>query len=84
MKRERSKWEIIFDVLKVTHEERNARKTRIMQRAYLDWKNFQRYFKFLIDEGYIANCNPEFDRYELTEEGKNLLTKLREVCRILR
>jgi predicted transcriptional regulator len=80
---ERSRWDIIHDVLKVTQEERKAKKTRIMQRAYLDWKNFQRYFDFLLKEGLITDCNPEDGGYEITEKGKILLKRLKEVYEIL-
>ena len=85
MKRERSKWEIILDVLKVIQEEDgNAKKTRIMQRAYLDWRNFKRHFTFLVDEGFVTKCNPDNGCYKLTENGRNLGKKLKELNEILR
>ncbi|MQY53701.1 MAG: hypothetical protein GH149_00125 [Methanosarcinales archaeon] len=48
----RSRWEIILDILRViSQEERESegkeKKTRVMQRAYLDWWSFQR-LKMLI------------------------------------
>ncbi len=82
MKRGRSKWEIISDVLQVTHEEGKVKKTRIMQKAYLDWRNFQRYFDFLLTEGFISRCNPDPGYYEITEKGKNLLKRLKSVTGI--
>jgi predicted transcriptional regulator len=46
----RSRWEIILDVLKAIQENNKAKKTYIMQRAYLDWRNFERYFSFLLEK----------------------------------
>lgn len=78
----RSKWEIILDILKVIEEEEKVKKTRIMQMAYLDWRNFQRHFDFLLEEGFIAECkDPEC--YVVTENGQNLFKKLKEVSEIL-
>ena len=83
MKHGRSKWEIIADILKVIQEEEKVKKTRIMQRAYLDWRNFQRYFDFLLAEGFIARCNPIPEYYEITENGRNLSEKLKGVAEML-
>lgn len=74
--KERSKWEIIFDLLKVLDEEKNQKKTRIMQRANLDWTNFQRYFKFLTEEQFIAENTQEKECYEITGKGKELHNRL--------
>jgi predicted transcriptional regulator len=82
MKKERNRWEIILDILRVTKEERNVKKTRIMQRANLDWRNFKKYFDYLQADGFITKCNPDPDRYELTEKGINLLHKLKEVAEL--
>jgi predicted transcriptional regulator len=84
MKKDRNRWEIILDILTVTNEERKAKETRIMQRAYLDWKNFQRYHNFLLEEGYIAKCNPEFDSCELTDNGRNFMKELKELDYLLK
>jgi len=81
-KNERSKWEITLDLLKITLEEKNAKKTRIQQRAYLDWKNFQRYFDYLLREGFISK-NLGNESYEITDKGKDLLRKLKEVDAVL-
>ncbi|VVB87553.1 Winged helix-turn-helix [uncultured archaeon] len=83
MKRERSKWEIILDILKVVEEEEKIKKTRVMQKACLDWRNFQRHFDFMLKEGFMAKCNPEIGYYELTEKGRNLLNKLSDVGEML-
>jgi len=68
-------------LLKVTKEENRAKKTRIMQRAYLDWRNFQRYFDFLLEGGFIANCDS--NSYELTEKGEELIKRLNQVDEML-
>jgi predicted transcriptional regulator len=83
MERGRSKWEIISDILKVMQEEGKVKKTRIMQRAYLDWRNFQRYFDLLLVEGFITKCNPNPEHYEITEKGRNLSKRLKDVAVIL-
>jgi len=51
--------------------------------ACLDWKNFRRHFNFLLEEDYIIKCNPDNESYKLTENGYNLLKKLKEVHEIL-
>jgi len=81
LRKDRSRWEIVQDLLKVTKEENRAKKTRIMQRAYLDWRNFQRYFGFLLEEGFIANCDS--NSYELTEKGEELIKRLNHVDEML-
>jgi len=81
-RKERGNWEITTDLLAVIQEEKEAKKTRIMQRAYLNWNNFQRYFDLLLKEGFIAKSNPQ-ESYELTEKGRILLKRLREVKEML-
>lgn len=83
IKKERSRWEIIHDILKAAQEEKGAKKTRIMQKAYLDWRNFQRYFDFLLEQGYIAN-NPDAKSYSPTEKGRELFNRLSEVRDVLK
>jgi predicted transcriptional regulator len=83
MKKDRSRWEIIQDILKVTREEGKIKKTRIMHRANLDWRNFKKYFDFLQADGFIISCNSDPDYYELTDNGKNLLQRLKEVTELV-
>lgn len=85
IRNERSRWEIIEDILIVLMSEERSKKTRIMQKAYLDWRNFQRYFDFLLEEGFMVKCNNPGDEgyYELTERGKELLKRLKNVRDIL-
>ncbi|RJS83129.1 hypothetical protein CW713_04275 [Methanophagales archaeon] len=82
----RSRWEIILDILKVMSGKRErVKKTRIMQNAYLDWRNFQRHFSFLQEHGFVENnSDPEEGTgYYLTEKGKDLLQRLKEVKEVL-
>lgn len=83
----RSRWEIILDILKVTSEgEGRAKKTRIMQYAYLDWRNFQRHFGFLQENEFISDHNnpKEGTSYYLTEKGIDLMGRLNSVQKMLR
>ncbi len=82
MQSKRSRWELIYDVLKVTYEEKMSKKTRIMQRAHLDWRNFKKYFDLLMDKGFITECNNIPDNYEVTEKGMKLLERFRKVDEI--
>ncbi len=82
----RSRWEIILDILKViSGKGERVKKTRIMQNAYLDWRNFQRHFSFLQEHGFVENnSDPEEGTgYHLTEKGKDLLQRLKEVKEVL-
>lgn len=81
LRKDRSRWEIVQDLLRVTKEEKKGKKTRIMQKAYLDWRNFQRYFSFLLEEGFIANC--DLNCYELTKRGEELIRRLDQVDEML-
>lgn len=82
IKKGRSRWELIKDILKATSEERKSKKTRIMQKAYLDWRNFNRYFDVMLNDGFIVKCNPDED-YMLTDKGKDLLKRLKDVDEML-
>ncbi len=84
LRKERSRWEIIHDVLQVAFEEKKTKKTRLMQRACLDWRNFQRYHAFLMEESLLKNCNPEPECYVLTDRGIDLLKKLDDVDWLLK
>ncbi len=79
LRKKRISREIILDILMVLLEEKRSKKTRIMQRAYLDSRSFQKYFELLIDKGFITKCNSIPDNYEITEKGMKLLERLKEV-----
>jgi predicted transcriptional regulator len=79
----RSRWDIILDILRALSDEGGvAKKTHIMQKAYLDWRNFQKHFNFLLEQGFVGE-REELEEggkvYYLTEKGKNLLKGLRDV-----
>jgi predicted transcriptional regulator len=81
--KDRSRWEIILDLLEVMQAEKKAKKTRIMQKAYLDWRNFGRYFEFLLEEKFISECNPDEGCYMITQNGEELLKRLKGVKEML-
>jgi predicted transcriptional regulator len=84
MRKDRSRWEIIEDMLAVLTEEKSVKKTRIMQRACLNWKDLQRYFNFLVEENFIAEINdPGAGSYTITEKGRELSKRLKSVKEIL-
>lgn len=82
----RSRWEIILDILDViVMSENKAKKTRIMKMAYLDWRNFQRHFGFLRENGFVEEIEDPLvgTVYGLTNEGIELRAKLRGVGAVL-
>jgi len=83
--KQRSRWDILFDILKVISEEEGVKKTRIMQKANLDWRSFKRYFDFLMDHGFLRAGDESGKRksYKLTKKGQNLLVELQEVTEII-
>lgn len=81
--KERSRWEIILDLLVAMKGEGKAKKTRIMQKACLDWRNFGRYFEFLLEEGFLSPCNPEDGYFTITKNGDELLKRLKDVKEML-
>jgi predicted transcriptional regulator len=84
LRKKRISREIILDILQVLSEEKKIKKSRIMQKAYLDWKTFRKDFDFLLEKDFIAKCNePEVGCYELTKKGEELLKRLKEVEKLL-
>jgi len=69
----------------ITTSENRAKKTRIMKKAYLDWRNFQRHSGFLIDGDFIEQIeDPSRGTvYGLTERGNDLKSKLKDVGTIV-
>ena len=74
----RSRWEIILELLNIISQEKKAKKTRIMQKACLDWKNFCKYLDFLMEDDFITK-EMEGANYKLTDRGRELLKRLKEV-----
>ena len=83
MGKDRSRWEIILDILHVMQKEKKIKKTRLMQKAYLDWRNFKKYFNYLIEENFISESNPDSGNFSLTENGVELLDRLKKVDELL-
>jgi predicted transcriptional regulator len=83
--KQRSRWDIVFDILKVISEEEGAKKTYIMQRANLDWRSFKKYFNFLVEHNFLRTGDESGKRksYKLTKKGQDLLTELQEVAEML-
>ena len=78
-KRKRSRWEIILDILNGIDGAGNMKKTQIMYNARLDWRNFQKYFHNLVEQGYIEEVENSHGEYKITERGRELLRKLEEL-----
>jgi predicted transcriptional regulator len=82
-KQERTRHEIIQDMLLVALEERSVSKTRIMQKAHLNPRSFQRYFQFLLESEYLIASTHHPDRYQISETGKVVIHTLREANRLV-
>lgn len=83
-KKKRSRMEIIIDILTVFLDETKIKRTRITERAHINWNNFQKYSDFLLEEGFIAKNNiSEIEVYELTKKGRDLLKRLKGVDELL-
>ena len=83
MGKDRSRWEIILDILHVVQKDKKIKKTRLMQKAYLDWRNFKKYFNYLIEENFISESNPDSGSFSITENGVELLDRLKKVNELL-
>ncbi len=81
----RSRWDILFDILKTISDEEGVKKTRIMQKTNLDWRSFKKYFDFLVDHSFLRVGDELGKRksYKLTKNGRNLLVKLQEVTEMI-
>jgi predicted transcriptional regulator len=73
----RSRWEIIFDVLKVVQGSNNAKKKHIMKKANLDSKNFKNYLSFLVLGDFVMIDDQETG-YKITEKGMELFRRLKD------
>ncbi len=82
LKKGRGRWEIIMDILTAIRDEKKMKKTRIMQKAYLDWRTFNRYFEYLVNDGFLADINDN-ESFVLTSKGWELLERLKDVAKVL-
>jgi len=79
VKKYRSSWEIILEILTSCCGE-GDKKTRIMYKANLNYVSFNTYFKALLEAGLIkrvTNSNGGFV-YRITEKGRSLMKVLNE------
>ena len=83
MGKDRSRWEIILDILNVMQKDKKIKKTRLMQKAFLDWRNFKKYFDYLLEENFIRESNSDSGSFSLTENGVELLDRLKKVNELL-
>ncbi len=58
-----------------------APKTRIMSQSCLNFESFEKYFKYLSENGYLSSTDK--DTYEITPKGKKLHEKLDDVVNVL-
>ncbi len=82
LKNERSRWDLIFDILDITQEKKSAIKASTIQKSYIDPKSFDKYFDFLMKENFIGKHN-NGESYYLTKSGEELYKGLREISEIL-
>ncbi len=82
LKKGRGRWDIVRDILTATLEEGTGKKTRIMQKAFLDWRTFSRYFEYLLNDEFLTDCN-EDEYFTVTDKGRELLERLKSVEDVL-
>jgi len=70
----RSRLEILRDILNVCREA--SAKSRITQRANLNYKTTEIYLEILLNEKWIH----ENGKYKITEEGLRMLEKMEKVA----
>ena len=78
----RSKWEIIREILNIIQFEKDVKKTRIMHKAYIDWKYFNKHLEYLMNKNFIERIDE--DKYILTSDGKELLKKLDDLNAVIK
>lgn len=75
MGKHRTKLAILANILSVINNDKGARKTRIMYKAYLSYGLLTRYLKNVID-AKLVTCE-EKNCYKLTHKGKKFIVTLR-------
>jgi len=75
----RAKLEIVMDILKFVSEG-VGKPTLIMHKANVSWNAFERYLRFLIEQGLITE-KKQGKRviYEITEKGLKTLSYFRRI-----
>lgn len=78
MGKHRSRLKILEDILSVINDNKGAKKTQIMYKAYLSYKLLIRYLNDVSEAGLVTcddNC------YMLTEKGEKFLARFGEYSR---
>jgi len=79
MGKHRTRLKILEDILVVINDNKGAKKTQIMYRAYLSYKLLIRYLSDVMEAGLVicdkGNC------YKLTKKGEKLLARFNEYYR---
>lgn len=80
--RRRSRMDVISSILEAATN--GTKKTRIMYRAALNFKQMQRYLPLLIDRGLLKNVQMDGAQtmYKTTEKGLDFLKKYEELNNI--
>ena len=75
MGKHRTRLQILKDILSVINDNRGAKKTQIMYRAYLSYKLLVRYLDEVIEAGLVSlDTN---NSYKLTKKGSEYLERYR-------
>jgi predicted transcriptional regulator len=79
----RSDIKIIVEILSVALHD--AKKTEIVYKANLNFKQMQRYLDFLMGKGLIADCGCSSGKrkYQTTERGRTFLKRYMEISDIV-
>ncbi len=80
--RRRSRMDVISSILEAATN--GSKKTRIMYRATLNFKQMQRYLPLLIRRGLLENVQTDSQRslYKTTQKGLDFLKKYEELNNI--
>lgn len=71
MGRRRTRLEIVDKILSVINLEKEATRTHVMYRTYLNYQVFSQYLNDLLDSGLIE-CS-DTNKYSLTKKGEKFL-----------
>lgn len=76
IKGKRNKMEIIHDILLIVQNSRNAKKTHLMYKANLSYKQMKTYLQELLDKGFVeGNSTSEDYSIKITKKGTNFMGK---------
>jgi len=76
--RKRTRFDIIFEILKISLE-KNATKAKIIQRANINSKIATDYVNFLLESELLAENSVKGRKsYVITEKGKRILEKMED------